>query len=496
MSTVFHMPDGLAELKAQLERDWHRRSEALWRAGVPVADRHVLLKSVENIDGELTALRQDHGEKFRAMREAEKAVAEATDRGETITPDSPLFQALDTAGKACGEVEDRINAQEVVKARLVQQMGQAGLPAGGEGSEGRDDYIAELRAMRADLGGLGRPQPSAGQRLTSTDHYKELVASGRFLHSEYGGRIHVGEALDREELKAALVTGGDSGSAGAFITPQRVGYYPLPLRPLTILDLITIGQTDSDLIEYVRMLSFTNAAAEVPEAITAAAIDGTTVTAVQGGRKPESAMAFEIVQEAVSTIAHWMPATKRALADAGQMRTMIDGALRWGLGDRVEREVVAGDGIGDNLLGLLNQTGMNAITGTDSAADKIHRGITQNRLDSYVSTGVILNPIDAEGIWLSRENADGSGSYLFGGPANAGPRTLWGLPVAETPAMPQGTAIVGALQAAILWLREGTQVLASDSHADFFTRNLVAVLAEMRAGFGVPTPGAFAEVAL
>ena len=36
----------------------------------------------------------------------------------------------------------------------------------------------------------------------------------------------------------------------------------------------------------------------------------------------------------------------------------------------------------------------------------------------------------------------------------------------------------------------------SDSHADFFTRNLVAVLAEMRAGFAVFRPSAFVKVTL
>jgi HK97 family phage major capsid protein len=128
----------------------------------------------------------------------------------------------------------------------------------------------------------------------------------------------------------------------------------------------------------------------------------------------------------------------------------------------------------------------------------VHNGITEIRLDGFQATGIIMHPQDAETIWLSRDNSGGAGTggYLFGAPNNPGPRTLWGLPVAETPAMPQGTALVGALRAAILWLREGTQVLASDSHEDFFTRNLVAILAEMRAGFGVPTPAALAEVNL
>jgi HK97 family phage major capsid protein len=520
MSTAHRIPDGVRELAELVgdRRAWDRRLAALRRSGVPMnadqaappapapVDGRALLASVERVDGDLRSLREEHATKFRAARDAEVAVNAAIAANQQITPESDLFKQMDAAGKAAGELEDKINGLETVKAGLVARMAAQGLtPAavGGDGSGDRDTYLAALQELRGALvgaNGLMEPLKSAGQKLTESEHYAELVKSRALLASEYPGRITIGEALNRDELKAALLTGADPASAGAFVTPQRIGYYPLPLRPLTVLDLITVGQTDSDLIEYVKMLTLAIGAAAVPEAVSAAPIDGTTVTALQGGRKPESGMTFAIVQEAVSTIAHWIPATKRALSDAGQLRTIIDGSLRWGLSEVLEAQIVAGDGVGDNLLGILNQTGLNAIgAGTDSHADKIHRGITQNRLDGFASTGILMNPLDAEVIWLSRDGSGGSpgtGGYLFGAPNNPGPRTLWGLPVAESPAIPQGTAVVGNLQAAILWLREGTQVLASDSHADFFTRNLVAVLAEMRAGFGLPQPAALCEVNL
>jgi hypothetical protein len=42
----------------------------------------------------------------------------------------------------------------------------------------------------------------------------------------------------------------------------------------------------------------------------------------------------------------------------------------------------------------------------------------------------------------------------------------------------------------------GANILVSDSHSDFFIRNLVAILAEMRAAFGVLRPAAFVEIDL
>ena len=39
-------------------------------------------------------------------------------------------------------------------------------------------------------------------------------------------------------------------------------------------------------------------------------------------------------------------------------------------------------------------------------------------------------------------------------------------------------------------------ILLSDSHENYFTRNMIAILAEMRAAFGVTRPSAFCRVAL
>lgn len=460
--------------------------------------KHPLLKTVETLDDELKGLRSEAGTRWTKLQDAQKAIAEAGERGETITTDHEAYKALDEAGKSYDEASQTITEKEALKAGLVVQMGREGITTADPSEPGKAGGI-NADELREALG-LRTGRKTAGERVTEGELYQAAKESGLFDQSRIG-HVPLGKGLEREELKA-LITGVSDTSAGAFVQADRVGYYSLPLRPLTVLDLITVGDTDSDLVEFVRMVSMTNNAAETAEAQSIAPIgDGTggTVTAAVGGLKPESAMTFEVVQEAISTIAHWVPATKRALADAGQMRTIIDGMLRWGLGDRLERQIVNGNGVGENLLGLLQQTGMNSVAaGAQSHADKIRHGITEIRLDGFEPTGVLLNPLNAEEIQLSRteEGGAGTGSYLFGAPNQPGPMTLWGKPVAESAAVPEGTAIVGAFAAAILWLREGTQVLASDSHMDFFTRNLVAVLAEMRAGFGVPTPAAFAEVDL
>jgi HK97 family phage major capsid protein len=57
--------------------------------------------------------------------------------------------------------------------------------------------------------------------------------------------------------------------------------------------------------------------------------------------------------------------------------------------------------------------------------------------------------------------------------------------------MTEGYAVVADWRMAVLWDRMQTAITMSNSHSDFFVRNLVAILAEMRAAFGVIRPAAF-----
>ena len=44
----------------------------------------------------------------------------------------------------------------------------------------------------------------------------------------------------------------------------------------------------------------------------------------------------------VKTIAHWIPITKRAAADAAQVRTLVDNFLRYGLNEELEDQMLTG----------------------------------------------------------------------------------------------------------------------------------------------------------
>jgi HK97 family phage major capsid protein len=170
--------------------------------------------------------------------------------------------------------------------------------------------------------------------------YKQVAPSG--VISETAKDLSSPPVQVRMGMKA-LLTGASDTSAGAMVFSDRAPFVGPPgRRELTLRDLISVVPTDSDTIEFAKWNSETNAAATVAEA---SATGGTT------GTKPESSMDFVTVSVPVRTIAHWMPATRRAMTDARQLRALIDDALLYGLAEELEDQMLTGDGPGQTSRG-------------------------------------------------------------------------------------------------------------------------------------------------
>jgi HK97 family phage major capsid protein len=327
------------------------------------------------------------------------------------------------------------------------------------------------------------------QAFMQSKTYKDLIAA-------YPAGIP--ESARIGTLPPALIPGGLRGKAqpvnkpdvvGLTTPPDRLAMPPFPWGPpLTISNVITTGTTQSDTVEFAQLVTATNAAAPVAEATDVA---GAT------GLKPASDLVFTKITATVRTIAHWLAATKRSLADAGQLQTLIQSFLTWGIDRAEENQILNGDGTGENFLGILATPGVLTLAwpgvGTPNAIDQIRKGITSVTWTGLaVPNAIAMNVADAEAIDLAKDTQN---RYYGNGPFGVGPNTLWGLPRIVSDLIPAKKAIVGDFRQAVLWDRETTTITASDSHASFFIQNLVAILAEERAAFGVFRPQAFCVVA-
>lgn len=370
------------------------------------------------------------------------------------------------------------------------------------------DTEAEQKSRRdaAEHGGRASGG-NIGEVFVSSEQYADMLKSAP--NGQFGKDMRV---QSRPVGFKDLVTGGDPTSAGAFGVEDYRGVLVGPdqfYRPLTLRNLVTPGTTTTDQVEYARITGFSNNAAPVAEATssagpTANTTSGALENAAGGGYKPESGFTAVRVTTPVRTIAHWLPVTKRALSDAAQVRTLIDNFLQVGLEEELEDQMISGDNTGENFEGLATVSGTQSQgTVTDPAGKPagfgnllaIRRARTKVRtVGRSVANGVVIHPNDLEKL---DEVSDNEGRFYFGGPATAnGTAPLWGMPVIESEAAAAGSAWVGDFRKAILWDREQASITATDSHADFFVRNLVAILAEMRAAFGVVQPSAFVKVSL
>jgi hypothetical protein len=366
-----------------------------------------------------------------------------------------------------------------------------------------DAFAAELGLEKNEPGEKQAPerfdQPGGfktiGQMFVESQQYKSMMAPFA------GGRIQEKARVNSDPVGfKALVTGLSDTSGGAFVTTDRQSDVELlGRRPLTIRSLVSVRQTESDTVDFVQQTTAASSAAIVAEATSSAAptvgaaLDSPLVLNAGGGYKPEGSIAYAVVSTTVKTIAEWIPATKRSLADVAQLRGLIDQELRDDLAEEEEDQILNGSGSGENIRGILNTSGIQAQAysatqaGLDPLMETALKGKTKVKtVGRSTATGYLLNPADWEKIQLARLAKNPANEAVAG----AIP-TLHGLPVVESEAIAAGVGLVGDFRKAVIWDRQQASITATDSHADFFIRNLVAILAEERLAFGVLRPAAF-----
>ena len=360
------------------------------------------------------------------------------------------------------------------------------------------DYMTDTKSwmdtpvadsVTAELQATGEASPmgakSLGQAFVDSTEFKAMDggAAGYNMLSPFEAKSFSPEVKD-------VYTSLPSGSPSSFGSVQRDPIVTLPHRQFRIRSLFPARSTNAAVVEYFRQTGFTNNASMVPERVGSAF-----------GLKPQSTLAFEGVTASVRTIAHWEAVHRNALADEAQLRGIIDNELMYGLALREDQQILTGAGTGDDLPGILNDSGISTYSWSagatapvaDTKADAVRRAITLAYLSEYEPTGVIVHPSDWEDMELTKNS---QGTYLLAVSVASGAESrVWRIPVIQTPAIAAGTALVGAFgTGAQLYDRERATIRIAEQHADFFVRNAVVALAEERLALTVKRPEAFVKV--
>lgn len=300
---------------------------------------------------------------------------------------------------------------------------------------------------------------TAGAEFIKSDAFKQLVAGNT--------------QRARIEVKNTVTSGTTT------VFPQQMaGIISGDFKPLTIRQLFRAIPVASNMVNSLREASWTNDAAEVS----------------QGAAKPESDITFEQYNVPITTVAHWIKVSNQLLADAPAVVAYIDTRLRDGLAQRIDAQLLNGNGTSPNLSGITDSGNYTAYTATsgDLLVDAINRAKYALWAKGYAPDAVIVNPADWGTMERTREyNAGGiQGSYLYGMPGVAAGVNPFGVRIVLSNNMAAGNFAIGAFDmACALYNRQGATVEMGYVNADF-TNNLVTIRAEERLGLGVEKPSA------
>ena len=301
-----------------------------------------------------------------------------------------------------------------------------------------------------------------------------IVASSVFKsYAENGPSKGELEGFGLRDLKATLFETASGWAPESVRSGQVV---EAVTRPIQVLDIIPTGPTDEAAYVYLEETLRTHSAAEM----------------VEGGTY--AADAYKLVDRTatVRKIGTSIAVTDEQLADVAGIQSYLNNRLTFGLRQRFDGQVLTGDGTPPNIEGILNHGGIQTqAKGVLPVPDAIHKAMTKCRVAGRsFPNNVVMHPNDWEEIRLLR-TADGI--YIWGSPSEAGVARIWGLPVVQSDAQTENTALVGDFMFCQAFERRGIDLQVGFTGTQFMEGKRT-IRADLRVAFAIFRGSAFCTV--
>lgn len=373
-------------------------------------------------------------------------------------------------------VLEKLGATDATHAtQLVKERNKELDDIGAELHTAEMKFIQECMDEREEqrnipIRGAQHPQPAErthpktlGELYSETKEYKESVRQ----------KIDIPVTLDFDVKTLFQTTAGfppESLRTGRIVEAVT--------RPVQVLDLIPSFDLGDAVEKYMEETTRTHAAAEKDEGVA----------------YTESTFVFTEKTSTARKITDSLPVTDEQLEDETQVRRLIDQRLRFGLMQRLDLQVLVGDGIAPNLLGINNTAGVQTqAKGTDSALVAFLKGLTLIRFTGRANpNGAVAHPNDWQDIILTQ---DAEGRFLFGNPFQGpGPQSLFGIPIAQSDAQTENTVLIGDFgNFCAIGNRRGVSVQTGYVGTQF-TEGKITLRADVRVSFTTYRPAAFCQV--
>jgi HK97 family phage major capsid protein len=301
------------------------------------------------------------------------------------------------------------------------------------------------KASNEGRGLTAAERQSFDEHMKAADRYREVIHSDEMFEklSEIPDSAKRGAKASgvlslkglAGQLKAAMRDNERGFSVksliaeGSTVTTAQTIESPVAMaKPATgLLDILPVRFIeDGDQYTYLQQTVRTNNAAPV----------------AVGGTKPTSVYTFVRKDGKLQVIAHLSePIPEYYLKDEPALQQFLSDEMGYGLQLTLENQALNGDGVEPNLPGLLGVSGIQTQAYTTSQIKTVRSAITKVEVLGYIASGIALNPLD----WESIETASvDEAHYALGDvvPVDRAARRLWGVPVAVTNAITQGTGLL------------------------------------------------------
>jgi len=341
------------------------------------------------------------------------------------------------------------------------------------------DVVDHVRKLNAELDELGKERDrlaEVGKAAARASEFKGLDsgAEGEGREADAHDLKSVGELA---RVKGMFKTRNqplhiDAGvktlferAAGWDPEAVRSGLVVLDAqRPVQVTDLFPTIPVTSDAFKYMEETTFTNNAAEKAE----------------GSTYGEAALALTERSVTIEKVTVWLPITDEQLEDEVLASAYVNQRLPFMLRQRVDSQLLVGSGTTPNIRGVNNASSIQTqAKGADPTPDAVYKAMVKVRVTGRAMPNVVIfHPNDWQDVRLLRTV---DGIYIWGSPSDPGVERIWGLPVVQSDAQTENTAVVGDFaNYSLLAVRRGLDVQVSNSHSTYFVEGKQAIRADVR----------------
>ena len=352
-----------------------------------------------------------------------------------------------------------------------------------EGDEKNQETIDNIQAMLEAAGAIQPHMP----HLDEFSLYDALAEQVGFpLHgraTEYRTRSgNSGIRLTESEKAVSAVFKTSAGFPPDI--RRQPGIVLDQQRPVQVVDNIPQVNVNQNSVEYAEETTFTNAAAPKDE----------------GADLAESTFAITNKTVEIEDIGTFISATLNQLDDEGQARLYLDQRLPFAVRQKLDEQVISGNGTSPNLSGFLGNSSVTNRTLNDNAKP-IDDFLAAKVIDvEKTGRGMASMAVVFHDAWVGMATSKGADSYYLGNPGIEFTPRIWSMPVVLCD---HGFAFTGEndvlglvgdfLRYCYLAVRRDMTVQIGWRNDDL-TKRQITLVAWMRAALVITRPGAFVKI--